>query len=81
MLKNETNIVASKWREIRGSNLWPVKSDTVLPTARHRRNIFSKKAVLPRRNDAEMDPANFLLASAYKYYYIEYHIIAELQQA
>ena len=34
---------------------------TVLPAARHRSNI-SLKAVLPRRNDAEKDPANSLHA-------------------
>ena len=56
-------------REVRGSNLGPVKSDTVLPTARHRCNISSKGAVLPGRNDAEMGPANSLHASAY---YSEY---------
>ena len=52
-------------REVRGSNLGPVKSYTVLPTARHRCNISSKGAVLPGRNDAEMVPANSLDASAY----------------
>ena len=41
------------------------KSDTVLPTARHRCDISSKEAVLPGRNDAEMGPANSLHASAY----------------
>ena len=41
-------------REVLGSNLGPVKSDTVLPTARHYCNISSKGAVLPGRNDAEM---------------------------
>ena len=56
-------------REVRGSNLGPVKSDTMLPTARHRCNISSKGAVLPGRNDAEMGPANSLHASAY---YSEY---------
>ena len=56
-------------REVRGSNLGPVKSDTVLPTARHRCSISSKGAVLPGRNDAEMGPANSLHASAY---YSEY---------
>ena len=50
-------------REVRGSNLGPVKSDTVLPTARHRYNV-SSKAVLPGRNDVEMGPANLLHASA-----------------
>ena len=49
----------------RGSNLRPVKSDTVLPTARHHCDISSKGAVLPGRNDAEMGPANSLHASAY----------------
>ena len=34
-------------REVRGSNLESVKSDTVLPTARHRCDISSKEAVLP----------------------------------
>ena len=51
-------------REVWGSNLGPVKSDPVLPTARHRCDI-SKGAVLPGRNDAEMGPANSLHASAY----------------
>ena len=51
-------------REVRGSNLGPVKSDTVLPTARHRCSISSKEAVLPGRNDTEMGPANSLHASA-----------------
>ena len=37
----------------------------MLPTARHRRNISSKEIVSPRRNDAEMRPANSLHASAY----------------
>ena len=57
-------------REVCGSNLGPVKSDTVLPTARHRCDISSKEAVLPGRNDAEMGPANSLHASAY---YSEYN--------
>ena len=51
-------------REVWGSNLGPVKSDTVLPTARHRCDISSKGAVLPGRNDAEMGPAKSLNASA-----------------
>ena len=51
-------------REVWGSNLGPIKSDTVLPTARHRCDISSKGAVLPGRNDAEMGPANSLHASA-----------------
>ena len=42
-------------REVRNSNLGPVKSNTVLLTARHRCDISSKGAVLPGRNDAEMD--------------------------
>ena len=57
-------------REVRGSNLGPVKSDTVLPTARHRCDISSKGAVLLGRNDAEMGPAKSLHASAY---YSEYN--------
>ena len=32
-------------REVKGSNLGPVKSDTVLPTVRHRCNTFSDGAV------------------------------------
>ena len=48
--------------EVRGSNLGPVKSDTVLPTARHRYDISSKGAVLPGRNDAGMGPTNSLHA-------------------
>ena len=36
-------------REIRGSNLEQVKSDAVLPTARHRYDISSKGALLPGR--------------------------------
>ena len=52
-------------REVRGSNLGPVKSDTVLPTAHHRCDISSKGAVLPGRNDEEMGPANSLHALAY----------------
>ena len=51
-------------REVWGSNLGPVKLDTVLPTARHRCDISSKGAVLPGRNDAEMGPANLLHTSA-----------------
>ena len=38
-----------------------VKLDTVLPTAA---TFSSKEAVLPRRNDAKMGPANSLHASA-----------------
>ena len=57
-------------REVRGSNLGPVKSDAVLPTARHRCDISSNGAVLSGRMDAEMGPANSLHASAY---YSEYN--------
>ena len=56
---------SSQEQEVRGSNLGPVKSGTVLPTVRHRCNISSKEVVLPGRNDAEMGPANSLHASAY----------------
>ena len=52
-------------RKVRGSNLWPVKSDTVLPTARHRCNISSERAVLPGRNDTEMGPTNSFHTLAY----------------
>ena len=52
-------------REVWSSNLGPVKLDTVLPTACHRCDISSKGAVLPRRNDAKMGPANSLHVSAY----------------
>ena len=51
-------------REVWGSNLGPVKLDTVLPTARHRCDIFSKRAVLSGCNDAEMGLANSLHASS-----------------
>ena len=51
-------------REIWGSNLGSAKSDTMLPTARHRSNISSKEAGLPGRNDMEMSLANSLHASA-----------------
>ena len=34
-------------RKVEGSNLSPVKSNTVLPAARHRCNIYSTGAVLP----------------------------------
>ena len=43
-------------QEVRGSNLGLVKSNTVLPTARHRCDISLKEAVLPGRNDVEMGP-------------------------
>ena len=50
-------------REVWDSNFGPVKSDTVLPTARHCCDISSKGAVLLGHNDAEMGPANSLHAS------------------
>ena len=52
-------------REVLGSNLGHVKSDTPLPTARHHCNILSKGAVLPGRNDTDMAPANLLHALAF----------------
>ena len=57
-------------REIWGSNLGPVKSDSVSPTVRHRCDISSQEAVLPGCNDTEMGPANLLHASVY---YSEYN--------
>ena len=39
-------------REDGGSNLGPVKSDMVLPTAHHRYSIYLEEAMLPWRNDA-----------------------------
>ena len=42
--------------EIGGSNLGLVLSDTVLPTVRHRCDIFWKRIVSPGRNDAVMVP-------------------------
>ena len=51
--------------EVRGSNLWQVKSNTVLPTAHHPCNISSKGSVWPGCNDADMGPANSLHALAY----------------
>ena len=50
-------------REVLGSDLGAVKSETLLPTARHRCNISSKETVSLGRNDAEMGPANSLHAS------------------
>ena len=49
-------------REVWDSNLGPVKSDTVLPMARHRCDISSNGAVFPGRNDAKMGSTNFLHA-------------------
>ena len=57
-------------RQVRGSNLGPVKSGTVLPTVRHRSDISSKGAELPGRIDPKVGPANSLHASAY---YSEYN--------
>ena len=57
-----SSISTLEWK-VCGSNLGPVKSDAVLPTARQRCNISSKGAVLPGRNDAEMGPANSLHVS------------------
>ena len=42
----------------------PVKSDTVLPTVRHRCNISSIGAEFPGRNNAEMGSASSSHASA-----------------
>ena len=50
--------------EVWGSNLEPIKSDTVLPTACHPFDIFVYCKNWPRRNDAEMGPANLLHAMA-----------------
>ena len=47
-------------REVRGSNLGRVKSETVLAMARRRCNVSSKETVLPRHNDVEMGLANML---------------------
>ena len=47
-------------RKVCGSNLGPVKSDTVLPTACPRCNISSDEAELPWRKDAKINPANSL---------------------
>ena len=59
-----THLRSSLEPEVRGSNLRPVKSDTVLPTAHHHSDISSKDAVLPEGNDTKMGPANSLQASA-----------------
>ena len=64
-------------REVRGSNLRPVISHTVLPTAHHCCDIFSIEAVLPGRNDPEMGPDNSLHASAY---YSEYNERFDINQ-
>ena len=49
---------SSMERKDRGSNLEPVKLDTVLPTVHHCCDISFKEAVLPGRNAAETCPAN-----------------------
>ena len=46
-------------REIGGSNLGPVKSDTMLWTVCHRCDISSNEAVLPACNEAEMASPNW----------------------
>ena len=46
-------------QEVWGSVFISVKSNTVLPTARHHCDVSSNEAVFPGRNDAEMDPINF----------------------
>ena len=51
-------------REVRGSNIGPVRLDTVLPIGRHRCDISSNEDVMPESNDAEMGPADSLYASA-----------------
>ena len=58
-------------REVQGSNIGPVKSNTVLPTAHHRCHISLKEAVVPGPNDAEIGPSNLLQASA------KYHVYNE----
>ena len=63
-------VTRSSLKQVWGSNLGPVNSDTVLPTVRYRSDI-SKEAMLPGRNDAEMGPANSLHASVYYSEYIE----------
>ena len=62
-------------QEVWGSNLGPVKSNTVLPTACRRCNISLKEAVLSGRNDVEMNPTNSLHASAQ---YSKYTVINNL---
>ena len=47
-----------------GSNLGPVKLNTVLPMAHHRSDISLKRIVSPWHNDAEIGPANSLHALA-----------------
>ena len=43
-------------REVWGSNLWPVESDTQLQTVCYHCDFSLKEAVLPEGNDAKMDP-------------------------
>ena len=49
-------MLSSVEREVSSLNLGRVKSDTVLPTVRHRCDISSKEAVLPGCNDPDMGP-------------------------
>ena len=44
-------------RGVLGSNPEPVKLDSVLPSARHRYDVYSKGAMLRWRNNSEMGPA------------------------
>ena len=60
-------------QEVRGLNLGSVKLDNVLPTARHCCNISSEGAVLLRRNDAEMGPANSFQCKQASAQYSEYN--------
>ena len=52
-------------REVWGSNLGPVRSDTVLPTACHRYGIFPKGTELPERNDMERSTTNLLVVTRF----------------
>ena len=60
MLVSRAVTRSSLEREVWGSNLGPVKSDTGLPTARHRCDISPKRAVLPGRNDVEIGPSKLV---------------------
>ena len=57
----------------------PSKSDTALPTARHRCDISSQGAVFPRPNDAKTGPAGslpgldpFILCLIFKFKFIDF---------
>ena len=65
-------------RVVRGSNLGPVKSDTMLQRLLTERDISSIEAVLPGRNDAEMGPANSLHASANIASIMKYYVLSEI---